>query len=234
MRRLALILALAGCTPSAVVDGGVDGSADVTFDGPLACAADASTPNLDDAGNIDTIQPTHAPHQNACTSQQIADYAQCQGAKATSLCTQFKAGQPGEACGACIETQKLDPEWGVIVFSGQSSAFFNVEGCVNVALGQNGQPDSCGQELHNLYSCQETVCSSCTGVDFSNCELETLQDACVSYDQTVFSPTGLCSALTGDAAPADATNCFPDSSISDPTQQEIDWLTRIVGYLCGP
>lgn len=233
MRRLALALALpiayAACTPSSVVDGGVDGAADVTFDGPLACAADAGIPD----GGIETINPTHAPHQSACTPQQIADYAQCQGAKQTDLCTQFNAGQPAEACGKCIETPFTAAEWGALVFKG-STAFFNVEGCVNVALGQNGQPDSCGQALHDLYRCEEIVCSACTGNDFALCELETVTDACASYDQTVFSPTGTCSVLTGDAAPPDAQNCFPDTSIKDPTQQEIDWITRIVGYLCGP
>ncbi len=232
MRSLALVFLLA-FSPACATTISVDAGADAGIDGPLPCQADATVP---DAQTF--ISPTQPPHQNACTAQQVSDYAQCQGAKITSFCQEFKAGGSAAGCGACIETQHDAPDggiatWGVVVFNG-STAFVNVEGCVNDALGQTDPTTSCGQALFDLYTCQATACSACTGPDFSRCELETLGDACSAQNTLAFSATGPCSALVGDAVPPDVLSCFPDTSITDSTQQEVDWLTRIVGYMCGP
>jgi hypothetical protein len=242
---LLLLPALAACPSTGANDGGTD----ATIDGPLACQADAA-PAFDAAAGSDAgipdLPPTHPPYQGACTSAQIADYAQCQGAKNTDLCTQFKPGGPGEACGKCIETPfDIDggtTAWGVIVFRG-TTAFMNVEGCVNDALGTY----DCGNALHKLYQCQDLVCGGCTGTDFTNCQSESVADPsyCAPFANAVDPcenmpadagcvPTGPCTALLGDAGiPCAAQNCFPNTSISDPTSQQVDWLKRIVGYMCG-
>jgi len=159
------------------------------------------------------MQATHPPHQNACTKTQIADYAQCQGAKVTDKCTQFKTGGASAACGACIETQHDSPPWGVLVFRG-STAFLNVEGCVDVALGTT----ACGEDLHELYQCEEIVCSGCTGNDFvraSSSSTEDLQGFCKSFSDAVSNPSGDCAAINGDAMPPDVQSCFPDTHITD-------------------
>ena len=241
---IVLALACAACTSSSSPDGGVS---DAALDGPLACEPDAG-PSLDAGpdGPIQDMAQTHPPHQNACNAQQIEDYAQCQGAKNTALCPQFKSGGASAACGACIETPfAIDggtASWGVLVFNG-STAFFNVEGCVNDALGTY----DCGNALHHLYECEELVCGGCTGPDFPTCELESSEDPsfCKPLADLVnpcenaapdagCTPTGPCAAIEGATMPADAVNCFPDTSIQDSQTQEVDWLRRIVTYMCGP
>ena len=233
---LFLLPALAACPSTGANDAGTDAA--TIPDGPLACEPDAGPPiDAGDAGPIQDMEQTHAPHQNACTASQIGDYAKCQGAKQTDLCAEFKPGGSAEACGKCIETPfAVDggaAVWGVIVFNG-STAFMNVEGCVNDALGTY----DCGNALHHLYQCQEIVCSACTGGDFASCELESTSDPgyCKPYADVVNDPSGACSAINDpDAAlTGDVTNCFPDTSISDGTAQQVDWLTRIVTYMCGP
>ncbi len=250
MRALTFVVfvlpVLAACPSSGASDGGTDAA----LDAPLACQADAG-PSLDagdaaDAGEILDIAPTHPPFQNACSVQQIADYAQCQGAKNTDLCKQFTAGETGEACGKCIETPfAIDggtAVWGVIVFNG-STAFMNVEGCVNDALGTT----ECGNAMYHLYQCEELVCGGCTGSDFGNCELESAMDSnyCRSFADVV-NPceyaaadagcvqTGPCAPILADAGiPCPASNCFPNTSITDTTAQQVEWLQRIVTYMCG-
>ena len=223
-------------------DGGADAHADVHIEDD---AAAMDSPGM--CGPVDvtgfqptTLVPPNAPHQNKCTSQQTSDYAQCQAAKNTSLCKQFADGQSGQACRQCIETQASDQRWGVIVFQGTTSGTINVEGCVDDALAQvpkekeNGGTGSCGDLLHSSYGCQEEACAACSGDDAQSCIDDAVSGGCKSYDQAVQSGTGPCSALLGDAAPAAASACFPDDTISDPTQRDVDWLTRIVGYMCGP
>lgn len=228
---LFLLPVLAACPSTGATDGGTDAA--VVPDGPLACQPDAGP----DGGNIPDMALTQPPHQNACNPQQITDYAKCQGAKQTDLCAEFKPGGTGEACGKCIETPfEIDggtAVWGVIVFNG-STAFMNVEGCVNDALGTY----DCGNALYHLYRCEELVCSACTGSDFATCELESTSDPtyCKPYADIVNDSSGPCSAINDpDAAiSGDVTNCFPDTSITDSTSQQVDWLTRIVTYMCGP
>jgi hypothetical protein len=233
---LVFLPVLAACPSTSSNDAGTDAA--TTPDGPLACQPDGGPPmDAGDAGPIQDMEATHPPHQNACNMQQIADYAQCQGAKHTELCAEFKAGGTAEACGQCIETPfAVDAGaavWGVIVFN-QQTAFMNVEGCVNDALGTF----ECGNALHHLYQCQEIVCSGCTGSDFPSCELESVADPtyCKPYAEIVNDPSGPCAAINDPDASlsGDVTNCFPNTSIGDPTNQQVDWLTRIVTYMCGP
>jgi len=239
-----LVPLLTACPSTSSSDAGTD--ALVTPDAPLACEPDAGPPlDAGDEGPIQPMQATHAPFQNACSLQQIKDYAQCQGAKNTDLCMQFKPGQPGEACGKCIETPySVDsgaPEWGVIVFNG-STAFVNIEGCVNQALGTF----DCGSAMHALYQCEEISCSGCSGTDFGNCELESAIDPgyCEPLAHAVNPcegaspdagcvPTGPCAAIFSPSIPCTAQNCFPNAACDDSTRQQVDFLERIVGYMCG-
>jgi len=181
------------------------------------------------------MHPPNPPHAGACTDQQSADYAACQGGDA-SKCTEFQTGQPAQACGACIETQESAATWGVIVFDG-SSGFVNIEGCVDDALGQVGiEPASCGQLLFASYGCQQAACGLCAGSAEDACNEESIatNGGCATYDQQVESDTSPCAILFGDAAPTDAASCFPDPSITDVNAQRADFITRMAKYMCGP
>ena len=112
----------------------------------------------------DTMQPTNPPHQNACTRQQIADYAQCQGAKITDALHAIQAGGSAAACGSCIETpfarRRRHEHVGRHRLRG-STAFMNVEGCVNDALGQP-IPDLRQRSASSTVR-GASLCSACTG-----------------------------------------------------------------------
>lgn len=240
---LALVgIAACGSSGDKSPDSGADARADVHVEDDAAIDSPGGVCGPVDVTGYQpsTFVPPNPPHANKCTSQQTSDYAQCQAAKNTSLCKQFADGQTGQACRQCIETQASDQRWGVIVFQGTTSGTINVEGCVDDALGQvakekeSGGTGSCGDLLHASYGCQEEACAACSGDDVGSCIDDAVSGGCKSYDQAVQSSTGPCSALLGDAAPAAASACFPDESISDPTQRDVDWLTRIVGYMCGP
>ncbi len=230
---IAVVAVTSRCgTSASTPDANVFG--DVQLDSPLACASDVSSFKAENMGT------PHAPHLNQCTLQQIADYAQCQGAKDTTKCPQFGAGKPSAACGTCIESQHNGPDggtgtWGVIVFNG-SSGSFNIAGCVDDALGQvAAEPTSCGQALYASYTCQEAACSACVGSDYTDCDNAILLSGCAGEEATVNNPSGPCTSLFSDALAGDLASCFPDSTLaSDATKQEVDWLTRIITYMCGP
>jgi hypothetical protein len=190
-----------------------------------------------------TMNPPIAAHQNACTPQQITDYAHCNSQFDTTNCNEFTSGQSGATCAACIESQAMAPTWGVIVFNG-STGDVNIGGCVDDVLGQvAAEPNSCGQLLFASYGCQNAACSGCTGDQFDQCDVLALSGAvspilattCKSYDDQVQS-SPLCSALVNaDVLPADLGVCFPDSACdADPVTQEADWLARIACFMCGP
>ncbi len=190
-----------------------------------------------DAGGV-IYSPMNPPHQpeHACTTQQLSDYAQCQAMKNTSLCAQFQAGGTSTACSACIESQASDPTWGVIVINAQTGGF-NVEGCVDLALGRPASGDSCGDLLHRSYECQNqenaALCNACVG-DAAACEQTVLVTACAADNDAVLNPSGPCAPLFSDAAPSAALACYPNPAITDPQTQEADWLTRVGAIFCGP
>ncbi len=182
----------------------------------------------------------HTPkpaHQNLCTVgvvSQATDYALCQTGN-TDKCNQFQPGQASAACSACIESKTTDATWGVIVFDG-TKATFNIEGCVDDALGQVGaEPNSCGELLHDSYGCQDAACGMCSAdKDFAICDNLAVLGVCKPYDDLVQSTTGPCAAIVGDATPSGAVAaCFPDPTKMAP-DQENDWLPRIIGFICGP
>jgi hypothetical protein len=193
-----------------------------------------------------TMHPPNPPHAGKCTTAQAADYAACQGGD-TSKCMEFGTGQPAQSCGACIETQFTDPTWGVVVFN-NSVGVVNVEGCVDDALSQvsdeqaNGGKDSCGDLLYASYNCQDAVCGTCVGDDFTSCEATAITTQCASYDKAVEVSSSPCHELftcvsgncvLSDGAPPAALNCYPDFTIADPVAQRADFYTRIVEYMCG-
>ena len=224
--------------------GGPDAGFDAHLD--VVQSYDAALPDAATCGPVDVssyqpspLTPPNPPHQAKCTEQQISDYAQCQGAGDTSLCKQFADGQSGQTCRQCIETQSTDPRWGVIVFTG-SNGVYDIAGCVDDALGEvsdekaSGGNGSCGDLLFASYGCQNAACSACKATAFDACVATAVAGACNTYDAPVESKTGPCAALLGDASPPDTSACFPNPSITDATQQQVDWLTRMVGYMCGP
>jgi len=288
-----VVAGLAACDTTAGLDAGL---VPVT-DAGIACGPVDVTLSGFDGGSPETMRPPVGAHVGACSAAQVEDYAQCQGAKNTTLCPQFAPGGASAACGACIESPKQSPDgapstWGILVFNASTgTASFNIEGCVDEALGQvqnenvQGGTGSCGDLLHDSYGCQEAACSSCTGSPIDTCPPVPIEDAgdagdadaadatlaadaadaddaddgdaapcprsdfaicvesalstsdpagCSSYGAKVADPNGPCAPLFDDAGPpADATACFPDPSIGDPTQQEVDWLRRIVTFMCG-
>lgn len=221
-------------------DGGTSFDAPVYTDGAADAATDAAACGPVDVSSYQPapLTPPNPAHQNKCTGQQVSDYAQCQGAKNTSLCQQFADGQPGQTCRQCIETQSTDPRWGVLVFDG-SKGTYNTEGCVDDALSQlaeekaSGGTGSCGDLLFASYGCQGAACGACKASAFDTCVSSAVDGVCKSYDALVESATGPCADLFGDAAPSAVRSCFPDASIADPKLQQVDWLERIVGFMCG-
>jgi len=246
LRRLLFVgfavAAAAACSAddTNVADGGHDSGYDAVYPKDAVVGDVASCGPVDVSGyQPEPLTPPNPPHQGKCTTQQASDYAECTTGSDTSLCDQFDDGKPGQTCRQCIETQTTDPRWGVLVFQGQGDGRPNIEGCVDDALGQvsqektSGGSGSCGDLLFASYGCQDAACDACTGGDFDTCVTAAVAGQCKSYDTSVESPNGPCAALLDDAAPADVDDCYPDASIVDPTQQEIDWLNRIVGYMCG-
>ena len=225
---LVVLVAACSSTTSSAIDGG--------------CLVTDGGYEAGDAGFL--LTPMNPPHQpeHACTTQQLSDYAQCQGAKNQSLCKQFEAGGSSTACSACMESKASDATWGVVVFD-QQAASFNVEGCVDLALGQtatekaNGGAGSCGDLLHASYECQNeadaALCNACAG-DASDCQQTVLVTACADQNSAVLDASGPCASLFSDAAPAAALACFPSTSITDPELQEVDWLMRVGAVFCGP
>jgi hypothetical protein len=237
---LLLFVCLVCCGTSSIDQDAAIGDAALDSDAPVC-------PPVDDAG-VFVPTPMHTPkpaHQNLCSGQQSADYAACQTGN-TDKCDQFQPGQASAACSACIESQITDATWGVIVFDG-TKATFNIEGCVDNALGQVGlEPNSCGELLHDSYGCQDAACGTCSSSntalvdarpdDFTVCDNLAVLGVCKPFDDKVQSTTGPCAALlvSGDATLSGAVAaCFPDPA-RVPPDQENDWLTRIIGFICGP
>jgi hypothetical protein len=214
-----------------VVDGGI------LTEGGICGPTDGGVPT-------GPMTPPETPaHSGRCSTAQIADYSACQ-TDTPSLCGEFLAGQPGADCAACIETQSTAPAWGVLVFTGSQQAHFNYGGCVDLALGQVGQSDSCGQRVSASYGCQESACVLCEGQQqtgggdaFSACSALSIASGgiCAPLDARVQDPSGPCAPLLDqDAAAQVGLDCFPDTAITDPLQQQKEFLGRIVGFFCGP
>ena len=229
MKRIVFLL-LVACGNSNVIttDGSSDAPTDVLTCGPL----------LPDAA-VTTMHPPKPAMPGICNPQLAADYAACNVNQDTTKCAQFQSGQPGAPCAACIESQSSDPTWGVIVFDGTKGTP-NIGGCVDDAMMQTAsEPNSCGQLLYASYQCQSAACGACPAglsfdaSSFDQCDAIAVATVCASFDARVQADAGPCGALQASLS-GTARACFPDSTITDPNQQEIDWLTRIIGFMCGP
>jgi hypothetical protein len=183
------------------------------------------------------MAPPRPPHAGPCNTQQAGDYATCFfGVSTPSVCQEFDAGA-GATCRACIESLSTDPRWGVVVRTG-SSATVNLEGCLDDALGEVGLEKaldgggSCGDLLSALYGCEAAACTSCQGSAHDACLVEAVS-VCSLYDAPVESTSGPCGPLGADAA-ALAQSCLPNTKINDATDQEVDWLDRMITFMCGP
>lgn len=146
---------------------------------------------------------------------------------------------PGQVCRECIETPITASTWGVVVLTGQSRVY-NTEGCIDDALAEvsmekaSGGSGSCGNLLFALYGCEAYACTACTGAAHDACMGASIS-ACMAYNAPALSMSGPCSALLAPAAaPPSVQSCFPNPTIADPTAQEVDWVTRMVGFMCGP
>ena len=208
------------------------GASDVTPEVGMCGPPDGST------YTPDMMHAPNPPHANACSSQQASDYADCQ-AGMSSKCTEFGVGQTAYMCGQCIESQKTDVHWGVVVFD-NAVGTLNIEGCVDDALMQVPYEKAsmgsglCGDLLYALYGCQDQACGSCGADQIMACTTSANAGTCASYKTAVESQTGVCKVLLGDAAPPASLNCFPNGNITDPAMQRTDWITRMAQYMCGP
>jgi hypothetical protein len=189
------------------------------------------------------MMPAKAPHAGACTLQQASDYSLCRGASNMALCQEFQTGMPGAACRQCIESQTTDPSWGAVVLSdadadGATTSVYNTPGCIDDALGQgaleqgNDGGGSCGDLVFALSGCESVACAACLGSSRDMCIGAAAASTCSGYDVPVQSMSGPCGAVLADA-PASVKSCFPNPQISNPQQQEVDWISRLVWFMCG-
>ncbi len=228
MRRVVVLLICAACDSSSSPDAG-DATSDVPPFNPEA--APLACPPADAGYDAQPMTPPSAPHAGACTADLANDYAECHGASNPTACQSLMT-DAGAACLACIETPSTASSWGPVVTIGTASAL-NVEGCIDDALGEDAGTGTCGDLLYALYACEAAACTACVGSAHDACTVAAVASVCASFDTPAESTSGPCAPLLGDAAPPAVQSCFPNPSISDPTQREVDWLDRLVTYMCG-
>jgi hypothetical protein len=195
-------------------------------DGPCDYDAAPACAPVTDISNYapDTMKPPR-PRANACTLQQIADFAACWSGDA-SKCTASDAS----ACAACLSSQSTDASWGPLVLYGTTPQW-NVGGCVDLILGQVSlEPDSCGQAMRDANGCLAFACASCApySADADQCENDAAQNICQSYVNATDAPCAV------DGGVPDLSACFDDATITDPLARERDFVTRLAGFFCGP
>lgn len=167
------------------------------------------------------------PMSGDCTDQDISDFdTACIATSATqSSCSAWEQSA-SKACVGCLLTQDTAAKWGALVCN-SSGCNFNVQGCVDLALGtvsqekQAGGSGSCGDAINASYGCQEYACSTCSTTDFSNCANSAVANECASYVAPVESTTGVCANLNNSTQ---AQACFVQDE-----QSEIALAT----YMCG-
>jgi hypothetical protein len=227
----ALLVVVVGCSSN---NGNVDaGSPDpdaqdnpdrrsVTTDGGPVC------------GPVDTstyapasYSPPSGRHQNKCSTQQMTDYVACITNADTTKCAQFTGAGASVPCSSCIESLSTDKAWGPLVSKdGGKTLDFNIPGCLDLVLG----PGGCGKALDASYGCQEAACRMCNDTSSPtkpDCVGAALTASCKPYDDQFKTSCAL------DAANPDLAPCSPDDSITDPAQQQADFLMRIGLYFCG-
>lgn len=196
------------------------------------CGSGLACEQCDVSGYSVTTQSAPSATANACTQTQITGFAAaCFGTAATqTTCNTWQTANTPDAGGGnclnCLFTLQSTSAWGFLVCT-SSSCSINTPGCVDLVLHQQAQEKvangagSCGDLINASYGCQDYACSTCatTGApnsDFDNCAKSAVASECKSYVTPIDSPTGPCATLQGDAAPAAANNCFPQSDADIP------------------
>ena len=189
----------------------------------------------------DVMHSPNPPHANKCTAQQAADYASCEGGN-TANCAEFGAGQSAYTCGQCIESQKTDPTWGVVVFD-MAVGTLNTEGCVDDALMQvpyeiaDKGHGSCGDLLYASYGCQQASCNACMGSAFDTCTMEATSAQCLTFDQAGGVVHGAVQGALRRRRAFRRRELLPrpnDDRRSHVQRMSADWITRMAQYMCGP
>lgn len=167
------------------------------------------------------------PTSGDCTAQDISDFdTACIASSATQTTCSAWEGTASKACLGCLVTQQTAAKWGALVCT-STGCNFNVQGCVDLALGtvsqeqQAGGSGSCGDAINASYGCQEYACGTCATTDFSNCANSAVANECASYVAPVQSTTGVCANLQSNQQ---ASACF----VTD-EQSEVALAT----YMCG-
>ncbi len=237
----ALVVAMSyGCSSTTVTDTdsgvGVDAGTkkDSAQNTPDTSGGDTSTIAC---GPLDTTafkpraySPPSGKHQGLCTTLNISDYVLCLEGTDKTKCAQFNLGQPAEKCGNCVETNQTDPTWGPFVSPDAMTLAYNTAGCLDLAV----PTAQCGKALDASYGCQDAACSTCDTMSsptYDTCVTSSLKKTCKTWGDGA---DMACVTQFGDAAPAEASNCFPDASITNPQAQDADLVKRIVTYFCGP
>jgi hypothetical protein len=131
-----------------------------------------------------------APHQNACTQQNIDDFRQfCLGAGNANACNSFLATAAGKACAACILTPATATAPGPLVDHSASQGYvsLNTAGCVALATGDTSAT-GCGAKLAASEQCDDVACINCqvtgdpaTLAALEQCDSDAEAGACASY-----------------------------------------------------
>ena len=167
------------------------------------------------------------PTSGDCTDQDISDFdTACLATSATQQSCSAWESSASKSCLGCLLTQDTASKWGALVCT-TTGCNFNVQGCVDLALGsvsqekQAGGSGSCGDAINASYGCQEYACDTCSSTDFANCANSAVANECASYVAPVESTTGVCANLQNNTQ---AMACFVQDE-----QSEVALAT----YMCG-
>jgi hypothetical protein len=201
----------------------MDGSTDVATDAEAKCP----TPKDVSGMKFPAMPPPTGKHQGQCTQMQLDAYHKCLFANDTAACDVVK----GTQCLFCIDGYTTGGAWGPIYCDEPKKCFPNQQGCLNLALGQMGA-GSCGELLHQSYSCQKTACASC-GDDaprFNQCAQTASAGVCQQHADAFLKQCGQFLNIDPDGGYPEVANCFRLQSEMDPKGLR----TRIDTYFCGP
>lgn len=202
-------------TPSGGGDGGAfagDSSGGGSDAGPAAPPPE-SGPSTCAPANVQSYVPKWVPPKapaQACTSVQIASYADCiaSGAPSSAACAAWSGDAGANAsCLACLAPSAFnDAAWGPLVLFGTSELQLNVPGCLALVLHDTGS--GCAGSFQALYECEAQACAAnCQGAS-SNALL-----ACTSSaDNNGCSPYLSPAACVNDAG-AGTADCLGTGSV---------------------
>jgi predicted RNA-binding Zn-ribbon protein involved in translation (DUF1610 family) len=125
----------------------------------------------------------------------------------------------------------MGSNWGPIYCDAPMVCFPNQQGCLDLALDQEG-PMACGELLHADSGCVRFACASC-GDDpsrFNQCAQSALMGTCQKYHAAFVAQCQQYLNVDPDSGFPDVANCFR-------LQGEMDGRglqERIDAYFCGP